>query len=74
MTEVPRLPQFVIIGAVKAATTWLHVQLQQCDRVYLPDPEPKFFSQDYERGFDWYAGFFREARPSQLVGEKSADY
>lgn len=74
MTEPPRLPQFLIVGAIKAATTWLNFQLQQCPRIYLPDPEPHFFTREYHRGFDWYAGFFRDARPGQLVGEKTADY
>lgn len=74
MTERKRLPDFLIIGAIKAATTWLNEQLQQCERIYLPDPEPHFFTREYDRGFDWYAGFFRDARPDQLVGEKTADY
>lgn len=74
MTEPPRLPQFLIVGAIKAATTWLNFQLQQSPRIFLPDPEPHFFSREYHRGFDWYAGFFRDAQPGQLVGEKTADY
>ena len=74
MSVAPVIPQFLIIGAVKAATTWLNFQLQQCERIFIPKAEPKFFSQDFERGFAWYAGFFRDARPDQLVGEQSADY
>lgn len=75
MTEQARvLPEFLIIGAIKAATTWLNFQLQQCDRVFLPGPEPHFFTREYHRGFDWYAEFFRDARPDQIVGEKTADY
>ena len=74
MSAAPVLPQFVIIGAVKAATTWLNFQLQQCERIYIPKAEPKFFSQEFERGLDWYAGFFRDASADQLVGEQSADY
>lgn len=69
-----RLPDFLIIGAIKAATTWLNFQLQQSDRIFLPDPEPHFFTREYHRGFDWYASFFKHARPGQLVGEKTADY
>lgn len=74
MTDRKTLPEFLIIGAIKAATTWLNAQLQQCERIYLPDPEPHFFTREYHRGFDWYAGFFRDARSDQLVGEKTADY
>ncbi len=74
MTGPPRLPQFLIVGAIKAATTWLNFQLQQSPSIFLPDPEPHFFTREYHRGFDWYAGFFRDAKPGQLVGEKTADY
>jgi hypothetical protein len=70
----PRLPQFIIIGAVKAATTWIAHQLRQHPDIYLPGPEPHYFSTEYHRGIDWYAGLFAEARPDQMIGEKSADY
>ncbi|MEW9857042.1 sulfotransferase family protein [Novosphingobium sp. M1R2S20] len=68
------LPQFIIIGAVKGATTWLHHQLQHHPRVYLPAPEPHFFSQHHEQGLDFYRGFFSGAAPGKMLGEKSADY
>lgn len=68
------LPHFVIIGAVKGATTWIHNQLRDNPAIYLPAPEPHFFSQDYHRGLDHYRSFFEHARPGQILGEKSADY
>lgn len=68
------LPQFVIIGAVKGATTWIHNQLQQNPATFLPGPEPHYFSQEYHRGPDYYRSLFREASNVQLIGEKSADY
>lgn len=69
-----RLPQFLIIGAVKAATTWIADQLRARDDVFMPGPEPHYFSRDYDRGENWYASLFAEARTDQLIGEKSADY
>jgi len=69
-----RLPSFIIIGAAKAATTWIAHQLRERPDVYLPGPEPHYFSREYARGEDWYADWFDGARPNQLVGEKSADY
>lgn len=74
MTLDDGLPGFVIIGAVKGATTWIHNQLQHNPSVYLPGPEPHFFSQEYDRGLDHYRALFAPARPDQLRGEKSADY
>jgi hypothetical protein len=64
----------VIIGAVKAATTWIHNQLQANPSIFLPGPEPHFFSQDHHRGIDHYRRLFHAARPEQILGEKSADY
>lgn len=69
-----RLPQFIIIGAVKGATTWIHNQLRDNPAVYLPAPEPHFFSQEYDRGIDHYRRFFDGAAAGQMLGEKSADY
>ncbi len=74
MTAAAPLPSFLVIGAVKAATTWLHGQLQAHPEIYLPDPEPHFFSREYDRGLDFYRTFFADAEPHQVVGEKSADY
>lgn len=68
------LPSFIVIGAIKAATTWIHNQLQENPAIYLPDPEPHFFSTEFDRGLDFYRTYFAEAQPGQLVGEKSADY
>jgi hypothetical protein len=67
-------PRFLIIGAVKAATTWLSQQLRAHPMLWLPDAEPHYFSTEYHRGADWYAGLFAEAPAGRIVGEKSADY
>lgn len=69
------LPRFIVIGAVKSATTWIQKQLQQHESVYLPAPEPHFFSQEFHQGFEFYRTFFTNRSPSQtVIGEKSADY
>lgn len=67
-------PDFLIIGAIKAATTWLTSQLQRSEAVFLPGPEPHYFSREFNRGWDWYQSLFEHARPAQIVGEKTADY
>ncbi|WOK36509.1 sulfotransferase [Sphingomonas sp. C3-2] len=69
-----RLPDFVIIGAIKAATTWVAHQLRQHPDLYLPGPEPHYFSTEYHRGPGWYGSLFAAAAPAQKIGEKSADY
>ena len=71
------LPHFLIIGAMKSATTTLYDQLRQQPGIFLPDlKEPNFFSDDeqYARGTDWYRGLFANACPGDLVGEASTHY
>lgn len=69
-----RLPAFVVIGAVKGATTWIANQLRNHPDLWLPDAEPHFFSSEYEQGPQWYASLFDPAPAGRIVGEKSADY
>ncbi|EQB17988.1 MAG: hypothetical protein K0R64_1054 [Novosphingobium lindaniclasticum] len=68
-------PRFIVIGAVKAATTWIQARLQDNPAIFMPRAEPHYFSSEFERGEDWYRTFF-ENRPQgvQMIGEKSADY
>lgn len=74
MTVPARQPDFLIIGAIKAATTWLTWQLQRHPDIFLPDPEPHYFSREFHRGPLWYAAHFTAARGDQICGEKTADY
>ncbi|HKY82068.1 MAG TPA: sulfotransferase [Sphingobium sp.] len=69
-----RQPSFVVIGAVKGATTWIAHQLRSHPRLWLPKAEPHYFSSEYERGPQWYASLFDPAPADRIVGEKSADY
>ena len=72
-----RLPQFVVIGSPKTATTSLARYLDEHPKVHLcPMKEPHFFSTDaiYERGTDWYEGLFADAEDGQICGEASTSY
>lgn len=72
-----RLPDFVIIGAMKCATTSLHEQLALRSGLFMSTPkEPQFFSDDpqFERCIEWYASLFDGARDDQLCGESSTHY
>ena len=68
------LPEFIIIGAAKAATTWVGNQLRARPDVFLPMQEPHYFSREYDRGEDWYRTWFKEAAEGPRLGEKSANY
>jgi len=70
-------PDFIVIGAMKSATTTLHEQLARQPRVLMSRPkEPNFFSDDviYARGWSWYSSHFRSARAGDLRGESSTHY
>ena len=70
-------PDFMIIGAMKSATSTLHEQLAATPGFFMSRPkEPNFFSDDsqWSRGLDWYAGLFATAPPGALRGESSTHY
>jgi hypothetical protein len=72
-----RLPDFVVIGAMKSGTSSLHEQLALRSGVHMSTPkEPNFFSDDanHVRGLDAYRACFEGARDGQIVGESSTHY
>ena len=75
-----RLPDFIIGGAPRAGTTWLHHALDRHPDVFLAKPvtpEPKFFLVDqlYAKGIDHYSStWFADVGPEVVAGEKSTDY
>lgn len=72
-----RLPHFIVIGAMKAATSTLYAQLAGQPGIFMATPkEPNFFSdpERWMRGIDWYRGLFAEAAPDDICGEASTHY
>ncbi len=70
-------PDFIIIGAMKGATSTLHTQLAMQSGIFMTTPkEPNYFSDDaeYERGEQWYNSLFDEAMAGDLCGESSTHY
>ena len=75
MPDEKRDPTFLVIGAGKSGTTTLCELLGQHPDVFITDPkEPHFFSADYDRGWEWYASFYRPARGEKERGEGSVSY
>jgi Sulfotransferase family len=74
---VIRRPDFIVIGAMKSATTTLHEQLARQPGFSMSRlKEPNFFSDDhmYARGWGWYSSLFAAAPHSNLRGESSTHY
>ena len=70
-------PDFIIIGAMKCATSTLQTQLSLQPGIFMTTPkEPNFFSDDeiYELGTDWYESLFDNVEESAIKGEASTHY
>jgi hypothetical protein len=78
MSEQPfNTPDFIIIGAMKCATTTLHRQLESQPGFFCTTPkEPNFFSNDdvYSKGEKWYSNLYSDAKPNDTKGESSTHY
>jgi hypothetical protein len=70
-----RLPDFLVIGALKAGTTYLDELLRDHPELCLPATvkEVEFFTRHYDRGPAWYARLFA-ACDSRRAGEVSPQY
>jgi hypothetical protein len=88
-SQSARLPDFVIIGAMKGGTSSLHRYLDAHPGVFVPRvKELNFFvdtyagpvpldppeSANWRRGIAWYRHWFADAAPSQVAGEASPNY
>jgi hypothetical protein len=73
-----RLPNFIVIGAMKSGTTSLFHYLQAHPQAHMsPLKEVEFFVEEknWRRGFDWYRAQFAGARPETIaIGEASTAY
>lgn len=73
-------PHFIIGGAPRSGTTWLHHALSRHPDIFLASPifpEPKFFLVDefYAQGLDHYREqWFAKAPAGAVCGEKSTNY
>ena len=69
------LPNFMIIGSAKSATTTLSTILPKHPDIFISKPkEPKFFGRNYYKGWDWYASRFESGKDFALRGEASTMY
>ena len=73
-----RLPDFLIIGAMKSGTTGLFMDLCQHPQVFLPDSkEPHCLCDDHvlsDEGLDDYAKLYKGAKPEQKICDASTGY
>jgi hypothetical protein len=74
------LPNFLVIGAMKAGTTTIFKYLNQHPQVYMSlIKEPRFFSSDIKfdtaiTNYDDYLSLFKDVSTEVAIGEASVDY
>ncbi len=71
------LPNFLVVGCQKCATTSLHYYLRQHPNIYLPEgKETKYFVMDerYELGIESYEKNFENVESEVAIGEVDPDY
>lgn len=69
-------PNFLVIGAPRCGTTWLHNILATHSDVFVPPfrKELHFFDQNWNRGVEWYESFFADAGSASAIGETTPSY
>ena len=75
-TELLSLPDFLIIGTLKAGTTWLKRNLDHHPELYLPgviSSEVRYFDQEFYKPLSYYASLYQSAG-DRIKGEKSPYY
>ena len=70
------LPNFFIVGAMKAGTTWLSFNLDNHPQVFIPKKELHYFSnsKNLKKGLRWYESQFSKSDNTIAIGEKTAGY
>lgn len=67
------LPDFIVIGAMKAGTTTLHSSLEMHPSIEMSKfKETNFFSKRFDKGIDWYSSQF--SKGNKIIGEASPSY
>jgi hypothetical protein len=75
MGEKKTTPNFIGVGAMKCATTWISECLRYHPEVFMSSPkEIHYFSNHYKKGLDWYLHYFEDATEYKSRGEISVDY
>ncbi|MGD1854733.1 MAG: sulfotransferase [Leptolyngbyaceae cyanobacterium] len=77
MDNTNHYPNFLVIGAMKCATSSLHEQLALQPGIFMTElKEPNFFSNDdqYAKGSKWYTSLFSPEETDILLGESSTHY
>ena len=66
---------FFVIGAARSGTTSIYRVLETHESVFVPRmKEPRFFKENLDKGWEWYASHFIDKRKDQIAGDFSPSY
>ena len=69
------IPNFLITGVQKAATSWIAVCLGEHPQIFIPERKEIFyFDKHYSRGLNWYEAQFSGWSGETAVGEATPNY
>ena len=69
------LPNFLIVGAPRAGTTWLQKNLREHPDIFMTKKkEIHFFDRGYKHGMEYYKTFFSGSAQYKWRGEASPSY
>lgn len=68
------LPDFLVIGAQKAGTSWFGENLAGHPDVFMAPREAHYFNRNHARGVDWYRAQLAGQAGERAVGEGTPCY
>jgi len=69
------LPNFLIIGAPRAGTTWAAKNMMDHPEIFMPRiKELHFFDANYDQGMECYESYFSDVKGKIAVGEATPEY
>ena len=70
------MPDFLIVGAMKAGSTTLMDYLVSHQDVGIPAEEINYFDKDsnFKKGAKWYSSWFKSYTTQKIIGEKTPAY
>jgi hypothetical protein len=69
------LPNFLVLGAQRCATSWLYFCLKEHPDIYLPHvKELHYFDSHYDKGVEHYRRYYRLWRGQKAIGDITPSY